>query len=61
MERKIQSARMGSQAIEERTGHSIKAFDAAAGWMAIETNDATGEVTKELWLGPGAFIVYKES
>ena len=60
--REIQEVRMGDQAIRERAGHTITQqwMDETRTFIMVE-RDATGKVTKELWLGPGAFIVYKES
>ena len=60
--RTIQSVRMGSQAIEERTEHTIQFgdFDYYGMHVIIEL-DKNNNITKELLLGPGAFIVYKET
>ena len=62
MERKIQEVRMGNQALVARPGYTITQqwMDETGTFIMVE-RDATGESTKELWLGPGAFIVYKES
>jgi hypothetical protein len=61
-EREIQEVRMGDQYIRERPGYnlSIDWLDEWGFYKAVE-RDSGGNVTKELWLGPGAFIVWKES
>jgi len=59
--REIQLVRYGTESIPARDGHTIKIADTKDGYSAIERNDKTGETTKELWLGTGAFIVYKET
>ena len=56
MEHEIQEVRMGSQYIVAIADHYI----AIVGDEAILFTKA-GKAVKELWLGPGAFIVYKES
>jgi len=55
-EREIQTVRMGNQSIEARPGYKITINDNE---IAIE-HDLQGNVTKSLWLGPGAFISWKE-
>ena len=48
--------------MNDRPGYTIRIDWISGGTcIAVETNDTTGKKTKELWLGPGAFIVYKES
>jgi len=58
-EREIQEVRMGKESIMARPGYTI-AID-HVNKTALECNIETEEITKELWLGPGAFIVWKES
>ena len=59
MEREIQEVRMGNQALVARQGYIIRIDDFKM--CAEEVNAITQDLTKELWLGSGAFIVYKES
>jgi hypothetical protein len=59
-EREIQEVRIGDQYIRERPGYRINIVINNMVKAAIES-DAYGNKVKELWLGPGAFIVWKES
>ena len=54
----IQEVRMGNQVIVARPGYYISIDNDRAIEYSLKN---LGERTKELWLGPGAFIVYKES
>ena len=56
MEREIQEVRMGDKSIVEIAEHYVVIVGDKA---ILITKD--GKWVKELWLGPGAFIVYKES
>jgi hypothetical protein len=60
-ERKIQMVRMGKESIMTRPGYklSIDWLDEWGFYKAVE-RDSGGNVTKEIWLGPGAFISWKE-
>jgi hypothetical protein len=55
-EREIQEVRIGDQYIRERPGYTITLHNDTA-----NENDLQGNLIKSLWLGPGAFIVWKES
>jgi hypothetical protein len=59
-EREIQEVRMGDNRLMARPGYRINIVINNTVKAAIES-DAYGNKVKELWLGPGAFIVWKES
>ena len=58
MSNEIQEVRMGDNRMVARPGHYISIDNDRAIEYSMKN---PGERTKELWLGPGAFIVYKES
>ena len=65
MKQEVQSVMVGVGSISmiDRPGYTIRIHYGTREEFAIavETNDTTGEKTKELWLGTGVFISYKES
>ena len=63
MKQEVQSVIVGSSSMNDRPGYTIRIeiVSYTNFPIAIERNDATEKKTKELWLGTGAFISYKES
>ena len=59
MEREIQEVRMGKESLRERPGYAL-ALD-TVNCTVIECNVETEMITRELWLGAGALIIWKES
>jgi len=60
-EREIQSVRMGNQSIEARPGYCLNLIGCSErAYGKVCEYDVYGNKTKELWLGPGAFIVWKD-
>jgi hypothetical protein len=59
----IQEVRMGKESIMARPGHVIVLeYNKSSGFLQSAMEFASGgKRTKELWLGPGAFIIWKES
>ena len=60
-EREIQEVRMGKESIMSRPGFKIVLDDNIAREYRTDIYGAARWLTKELWLGPGAFIIWKES
>jgi len=57
-EREIQEVRMGKEGMVARPGYTI-ALD-VVNMVAMECNIETKTISREIWLGPGAFISWKE-